>query len=296
MAARFFCLLLFAIGCSAQVVPYTQALVEKGDLADARILASRYRRQFGNTSEALAAMSWVARGELAAGQEDQADKDAQEVEHEVRASLATRKLDSDPYLPIALGASFEVEAQVMVAKHQRSEALQLLETEEREFRGTSVETRLQKNILLMTLVGHPLPDVRGIANTWKGKPVLFFFWAHWCPDCKVDGPVIAKLASEFEPKGLIVVAPTRLYGYTAQEETASPASEKQFIDQVFQHYYAAIPKVVVPLDTSNFERFGVSTTPTIVAADRRGIVRLYHPGVMDEASLRAALTVVTSER
>lgn len=296
MIARVFCFLLLAQGCFAQVVPYVQALVEKGDLMDAQLLSSRYRRQFGNTPEALAAMSWVARGELAAGQYDEANKDAQDVEHAVRASLATRKLDSDPWTPIALGASFEVQAQVMVARHQRTEALQLLGTEEKEFRGTSVETRLKKNILLLTLVGHPLPEVRGVPNTWKGKPVLFFFWAHWCPDCKADGPIIAKLAAEFEPKGLVVVAPTRLYGYTAQEETATPASEKAFIDQVFEHYYAAIPKVIVPLDTSNFERFGVSTTPTLVTADRRGVVRVYHPGFMDEASLRAALSAVTSER
>ncbi len=39
----------------------------------------------------------------------------------------------------------------------------------------------------------------------------------------------------------------------------------------------------------NFERFGVSTTPTIVLIDRRGIVRLYHPGVIEEADLRAAI-------
>jgi thioredoxin-related protein len=39
----------------------------------------------------------------------------------------------------------------------------------------------------------------------------------------------------------------------------------------------------------NFDRFGASTTPTIVLADRRGVVRLYHPGLMDEASLKAAI-------
>jgi hypothetical protein len=29
-----------------------------------------------------------------------------------------------------------------------------------------------------------------------------------------------------------------------------------------------------------FRNYGVSTTPTIVLIDRRGIVRLYHPGAM----------------
>ncbi len=286
---RFAVLLFLANCCGAQVVPYIQALVEHGRLGDAQNLTAQYRRQYGNTPEALASLSWVARGELSAHQYDKAIADAEEVEREIKKSLALRKLDADPYSPLALGASYEVRAQALVALKRRSEALQLLETAEHEWRGTSIVTRLQKNVLLLTLTGHPLPEVRGTPDTWRGKPVLFFFWAHWCPDCKADGPVIAKLAREFEPKGLVVVAPTRLYGYTAQEEVASPASEKSYIDQVFQHYYSAIPNVIAPLDGSNFDRFGVSTTPTLVIADRHGIVRLYHPGYMDEKSLRAAI-------
>ena len=41
----------------------------------------------------------------------------------------------------------------------------------------------------------------------------------------------------------------------------------------------------VPISTENFVRFGVSSTPTLVLADRSGIVRLYHPGRMEEAEL-----------
>jgi hypothetical protein len=101
--------------------------------------------------------------------------------------------------------------------------------------------------------------------------------------------VIAKLATDLEPKGLRIVAPTRLYGYTADDDHAAPAKETAFIGKVFERYYSTIPKARVPLDESNFQRFGASTTPTIVVVDRHGIVKLYHPGVMDEASLRAVI-------
>ncbi len=87
----------------------------------------------------------------------------------------------------------------------------------------------------------------------------------------------------------MVVAPTRLYGYTAEDEHAAAAVETPFVEKVYAHYYAGIPNAGVPLDAANFERFGVSTTPTIALVDRRGIVRLYHPGAMDEKSLRAAI-------
>jgi hypothetical protein len=45
----------------------------------------------------------------------------------------------------------------------------------------------------------------------------------------------------------------------------------------------------MPLSAENFKRYGVSSTPTIVLVDRHGLVRLYHPGRMTEAALRAAI-------
>jgi thiol-disulfide isomerase/thioredoxin len=292
---RFIILVLLANACYAQrLVPYVEALITRGDLNDAQALTARYRKQVGTTPEAVAAMSWLARGELNLHQYDKAMADAEEVQSLVKSSLASRKLDSDPYLPLALGASYEVEAQSMVASNRRSEALQLLQQAEQEWRGTSIVTRLKKNLLLLTLVGHPLPEIRGTASVWRGKPALFFFWAHWCSDCKAMSPVIAKLAAEFEPKDLVVVAPTRFYGYTAQQETVTPAEEKLVMDEVFQRFYAGIPQVVEPVDASNFDRFGVSTTPTIVVADRRGLVTLYHPGAMKEEALAEALQAVVA--
>jgi thiol-disulfide isomerase/thioredoxin len=284
--------LLFAQASYAQIVPYVEALVTRGDLSGAQVMTARYRHEFGNAPETLAAMSWLARGEFKDHHYEKALTDAEQVQGLVKSSLALRKLDSEPYLPLALGASLEVEAQSLAALNRRSEALQLLQSAERDWKGTSITGRLQKNILLLTLVGHPLPQIRGVAESWRGKPALFFFWAHWCVDCKAMSPVIAKLAAEFEPRGLVVVAPTRFYGYTAQQESVTPAEEKPVLDQVFQGYYAAIPNVIVPVDASNFDRFGASTTPTIVLADKQGTVRLYHPGAMPEQALREAIQSV----
>lgn len=263
-------------------------------LALAVCCTGQFRQPAGMTPENAAALSWSAREELGAGNYTKSLADGEQVERAVRSLLGSRKLDENSNLALALGASYEVQAQSLAALQRRAEAIQLLQAAEREWRGTSIISRLQKNVLLLTMVGHPLPEVRGVPNTWRGKPVLLFFWAHWCADCKADGPIIAKLAAEFESKDLVVVAPTQLYGYTVQEEHASPAVEKAFIDKVFQRFYAAIPHVIVPLEGSNFDRFGASTTPTLVIADRRGIVRLYHPGYMDESSLRARITDVVA--
>ncbi len=286
-----------------KVVAYVIAELQQGDLASANAMVQQYRRLNGDTPQALDALSWLARGELAAGHIEQANKYADDIENSSRAALATRKLDAEPYLPIALGAAYEVQAEALVAQQKRAEALLLLETALHTWRGTSIVGRLQKNINLLTLEGKPMPPLQepewigkkpASIAALRGKVVLLFFWAHWCADCKADSPAIANVAKDLAPKGLVVLAPTRRYGYTAQEEHAGPAIETPFIEKVYAKYYSEIPNSGVPLSTANFERFGVSTTPTIVLVDRRGIIRLYHPGLMSEAELRQAIEPLLS--
>jgi thioredoxin-related protein len=54
----------------------------------------------------------------------------------------------------------------------------------------------------------------------------------------------------------------------------------QHIARVRDQYYAFLREEAVPVTEVNHSRYGVSTTPTLVLVDRRGIVRLYHPGTM----------------
>jgi thiol-disulfide isomerase/thioredoxin len=281
-----------------RVVAYVELAVKNNDLASAAAMVGQYRRLNGDTPEALEAFSWLARGELAAGLLDQAAKDADEIKQICQTTLGTRSLDAEPHLPLALGAAYEVEAQVLAERHQRTAAIQLLRSALRTWHGTSLEDRLQKNLNVLTLEGRPMPLLRETEwigpkpaplSTLRGKVVLLFFWAHWCADCKVEIPVITQIATELEPKGLALIAPTKRYGYTAEEEHAAPATETAFIQKVYDQLYSQIPGIQAPLDAGNFERFGASTIPTLVVVDRRGIVRLYHPGIMDEKTLRAVI-------
>jgi len=279
------------------VVTQVRQALSQGDLAQADSLVNFYRRLNGDTPEVIEAFSWLGRAELSAGQLDRALDNAEETRKLVSYRLKTHKLDSDPHLALALGAALEVEAQILIERHQRTEAVSLLQEAIRAYQGTSVVGRLRKNLNLLTLTGKPAPALQMtnflfptvVPAGAAPKVRLVFFWAHWCSDCKAEAPIIAHIAADLEPKGLTVIGPTMLYGYTQAGQDAIPEAERPYIRKVFEQYYAIIPNMPAPVSSVNFEVYGASTTPTLVVIDRQGIVRLYHPGRMPESELRAAI-------
>lgn len=246
---------------------------------------------------AIYAQSLEARQALNANDLEGAWQAAQKTEAMSETALQSRKLDAEPQLPLALGAAYEVKAQVLDKQGKRSEAIQLLQHALQRWQHSSITSRLTKNLNLFTLEGKRAPAIQ--AARWlgarrtsiliPGKVTLLFFWAHWCSDCKAEAPVLKRLAADYGKRGLSIIGPTQLYGYTATEEHASPAIEMPYIERVFSRYYQDIPGIAVPVSEKAFEVYGASTTPTIVLVDGRGIVRLFHPGAMSEADLRSAL-------
>ena len=292
---------LLAVSAFATLVTDVQTAMSRGNFPLAEATLQSYRLQRGVTPEYLEALSWLARGDLITRQFDQADAVAKETEKLAAQSLATRPLDAEPHLPLALGAAIEVEAQVLTANGDRSAALALLRKDLLTYRATSIRTRIQKNINLLTLEGRPAPTLEereflGAKPTpllsLRGKPVLLFFWAHWCPDCKQEEHILAQIEREYAPKGLVMIAPTQRYGYVANGDEAGPADELKYIEQIRHQYYADLLSVPAPVSEANFRNYGASTTPTLVLIDRHGIVRLYHPGAMTLDELRAALNRV----
>jgi thiol-disulfide isomerase/thioredoxin len=292
---------LLAITAMAGVVTDVETAMSHGNFPLAEAILQSYRAQHGVTPEFLEALSWLARGDLMTRQFDQADTRAKETEQLAVEALAKRNLDAEPHLPTALGAAIEVEAQVLTANGDRAGALALLRKDLAAYRSTSIRTRIQKNINLLTLEGRPAPALEEIdylgakpvpLAALRGKPVLLFFWAHWCPDCKQEEHILAALTREYSAKGLVLIAPTQHYGYVANGEEAGPADELKYIEQVRHQYYADLLSVPAPLSEANFRNYGASTTPTLVLIDRAGIVRLYHPGAMTLDELRAALNKV----
>ena len=282
----------------ASLVNDVRGFLAHHDQAAAEQAVRAYQSQSGATPELAAALSWLARGALDARDYDRADAYAAETRKLSLDLLRTLRLDTDPWLPTALGASIEVHAQVLRARGEMPEALTFLRGQLKTYGTTSLHARIVKNINLIDLEGKPAPPLderewlgsRPLTlESLRGHPVLLFFWAHWCPDCKAEAPVIASLRKTYASKGLAVIGPTRYYGYTARGEDATPAVEKPYIDSVRQKYYGSLAEMPVPIGAENFERYGASTTPTLVLIDSAGVVRFYHPGAASEADLAARI-------
>jgi thiol-disulfide isomerase/thioredoxin len=271
------------------------------NMAGAEQQVRAYQAHTGATPELAAAISWLARGALQAKSYDRADAWAAESRKISDALLRVRKLDADNYLPTAVGASIEVHAQVMSARGERAESVAWLGDQAKLFAGSSIAERIRKNINLLNLEGKPAPaldEAEWVGSkppslaAVHGHPVLLFFWAHWCGDCKGEVPILANLEKTFGPRGLVVIAPTRLYGYVGGGEDAAPAVERQYIEKVRQQYYSTLPSMPAPLSAANFQTYGASTTPTIVLIDGSGVVRFYHPGALPEAELSGRIQAI----
>jgi thiol-disulfide isomerase/thioredoxin len=276
---------------SAGIVDDVRQTLAQNNFSAAESELNAYRGQQGVTPEYLEAYSWMGRAALEAKQYDQAAAYAKQTKALAAEQLKVRALDAEPHLP----------SQVLAARGQRIQAVAVLQTALQTYGSTSIRARLQKNLNLLSLQGKPAPVLKdaqfmgakppALAQL-KGSPVLLFFWAHWCGDCKEEAPIITQLRSEFASKGLTVIGPTRLYGYTAQVEHAAPADELAYIDAVRHRFYGGLLDMPVPISKYDFDTYGASTTPTLVLLDRTGKVAMYHPGALPYAELKAEIEKV----
>ena len=285
----------------AGIVEDVRIALAQDNFSTADSYLTSYRTRNGVTPEYVEAYSWMARVALDAREYDQAEAYAKQTRTLALEQLKQRPLDAEPHLPLALGAAIEVQSQTLAARGQRTQAIAVLQTALRTYGSTSIRARLQKNLNLLSFEGKPAPALREqqflgakppMLAQLKGSPVLLFFWAHWCVDCKAEAPIITQLRSEFAAQGLTVLGPTQLYGYTAQVEHASPSDELAYIDAVRHRFYSGLLDMPVPISKYNFDVYGASTTPTLVLLDRAGKIAMYHPGALAYGQLKAEIEKV----
>ena len=269
------------------IVQLVRDAIAENDFKKAEKLVLDDMNANGTTPIAIEAFSWLGRGFVAAKRYDEAMTYAARTYEIVEEQLKTRKLDDEARLPIALGAAIEVTALATAGQGRRSEAVSYLQQEIERYKDTSILMRLNKNLNVLSLEGQPaLPWASNeflgpkppTPAELKGKPVVLFMWAHWCGDCKKQGPILDAIVNKYKSSGIVVLAPTQRFGYAEKRRPVGPAEELKYIEQVRDEFYPWMKAVSVPVSDDVYMKYGVSTTPTYVMIDRDGKVSTYLPG------------------
>ncbi len=269
------------------IVQLVRDALNAKDFERAEVLATAEMAKSKESPISIEAFSWLGRDLVSRKRYDQAMTYASRTYGIVEEHLKRRKLDDEPRLPIALGAAIEVQAQAMAGQGRRSEAIMHLQREIEQYKGTSIIMRLNKNMNLIGLEGQPAfpltskewlgPKTPTLAEL-KGKPVVIFAWAHWCGDCKTQGPLLEQLMNKYKDSGITVIAPTQRFGYAEKRRPVDPAEELAYIEKVRDAFYPWMKTVSAPVSDEVYLKYGVSTTPTYVMIDRDGKVSTYLPG------------------
>ncbi len=123
-------------------------------------------------------------------------------------------------------------------------------------------------------------------GTWKladhqGQVVLINYWATWCGPCRIELPVLAKVARENEPLGLAVVGVDLDKG------------DHNLIEPFVERYRLPYP-IAIPAAMSQIEA-GLEGVPTTILVDRNGHVAKTYVGAVREEDLEADVQQALTE-
>ncbi len=125
----------------------------------------------------------------------------------------------------------------------------------------------------------------GALPATTGQVVLVDFWASWCAPCKASFPALAKIHTDFAPRGLILAA------VSIDEKPAAASAFAKKLAPPFPTLHDREQKLV--------KQVVVPTMPTSYLVDRTGKVRFIHDGFHGDATdklLRQQIATLLAEK
>lgn len=100
-------------------------------------------------------------------------------------------------------------------------------------------------------------------SDYKGKVVLFEFWATWCGPCRELTPVLNKIYEKYKDKGFVILALT--------------SEDRDTVKDYMKEHRVTFPVLITDMKTTR--RYGVISIPASFLISRDGRVAEKHLGV-----------------
>ncbi len=150
-----------------------------------------------------------------------------------------------------------------------------------------------------TTGGNLLPDdtiapsfsVRGFQgsdislSSLKGRVVVLNFWATWCPPCRDEMPYVVKLGSEYQDKGVSLVA------VSMDESDVAPETVGHLVSQM-----PALGQFAAYANSEVAVTYKVGPIPTTYVIDPTGKIYASVEGQVSESTLRRWIEGASARR
>lgn len=119
-------------------------------------------------------------------------------------------------------------------------------------------------------------------SSLRGRPILLNFWATWCPACRIELPILERLAEKHRRRGLEILAVSEDQGERATVERFIAALKLQRLT-----IYRDPNRYVAGTDNDHKAPFGLYGMPITYAIAASGWIVGYVPGGADWMSAAA---------
>lgn len=110
---------------------------------------------------------------------------------------------------------------------------------------------------------------------YTSKPTVLVFWVSWCPHCRTELPVMQKIYTDLQSKGLNVV------GVTADQSAKDAMSAMTSSNVTFPVALGGTKE-----GQAVFNNYGIKGVPAVYVIDKDGTIKNVHSGEVDEATIK----------